>query len=105
MKKQLLILALASLLALVAGPIVADTNEQCLMCHQDVKDNPVPAHRDCMACHAGGAEEHMDNIRVPPDAVTDDTCITCHQPTEDFMAIRAHQMEMECSACHTIHEK
>lgn len=102
MKNTLLSLALAGLLALAAGQIVA--NDQCIMCHQDQKENPVAAHQDCMACHASGADAHMENFRVMPDAVSDDTCITCHQKDDDFMAIRPHQMGMECAACHTIHE-
>ncbi len=105
MKKNLLILALASVFALAAGQVFADMNDQCLMCHQDLKENPVEAHRDCMACHSGGAEEHIDNIRQPPDPVTDETCTSCHEKTDEFLEIRAHQMDMECSACHTIHEK
>ena len=104
MKRKMFALAIAGLFAVMAGPLVADINEQCLMCHQDMEGNPVQAHRDCMACHEGGAEEHIDNIRQPPDAVTDETCITCHQPTDEFKEISAHQMDMECSACHSIHD-
>lgn len=102
MKKKLFTMAMAGLFALAAGQILA--NDQCLMCHQGFEENKVEAHQDCMACHAGNADEHMANIRIPPDPVTDATCTTCHQETEDFMAIRAHQMGMECTACHTIHE-
>lgn len=103
MRRNLFVLAVASLLVLAAGHILA--NDQCVMCHQDQKDNPVAAHQDCASCHAAGSEEHLANFRTHPEAVTDDTCTTCHAPTEDFVAIRAHQMDMECSACHTIHEK
>ena len=102
MKRVLLSCILLAALGLVAAPAIS--NDQCVMCHQDQKDNPIAAHQDCMACHAGGAEEHLDNIRTHPDPVTDDTCTTCHAPTEDFMAISAHQMDMECSACHQIHD-
>lgn len=104
MKKTVVTLLMTFALCVLAAPALSD-NENCLMCHQDLKDNPVEAHRDCMACHADGAEEHAENPRVAPEPVTNETCETCHAPTEEFMEIRAHQMDMECAACHTIHEK
>ncbi len=102
MKKVLLTFALLTALGLLAFPALS--NDQCIMCHQDQADNPIPAHENCMACHADGSDAHLDNMRVHPEPVTEDTCTTCHAPNEDFMAISAHQMGMECSACHTIHE-
>lgn len=102
MKKLLLTVLTAAVLGLAALPALS--NDQCTMCHQDQKENAVAGHTDCMACHSGGADEHMANIRTPPEPVTDETCATCHKPTEDFLAVSAHNMGMECSTCHSIHE-
>ena len=102
MKRTLLITFLLAVFGLVAAPAIS--NDQCVTCHQDAKENVIPAHSDCMACHSGGADEHIANFREPPDPVTNETCETCHKPTEEFKAISAHTMDMECSACHSIHE-
>ena len=103
MKKFLASLSLACLLGLFMGP--AMSNDQCIMCHQDQRENPVAAHSMCSACHGNGAEAHLANFRDHPEPVTNETCTTCHKPTDDFKAIAAHGMEMECSQCHAIHEK
>lgn len=106
MNKTLLIACLLAAFGLVAAPVMAGDigNDQCVTCHQEQADNPIEAHQTCMDCHAGGAEEHIDNFRTHPDPVTNETCETCHKPTEEFLEISAHTMDMECSACHTIHE-
>lgn len=103
MKRKLFGLAIASLLVLAAGQIIA--NDQCVMCHQDQKENAVAAHSNCASCHGAGADAHLADMSVAPEPVSNDTCTTCHQASEEFSAIPAHQMEMECSSCHTIHEK
>ncbi|MEE4639164.1 MAG: hypothetical protein V2J42_10555 [Wenzhouxiangella sp.] len=103
MRKMLFSLCLALALGLLMGP--AMSNDQCVMCHQDQKENAVAAHSNCAACHGGGAEAHLENFKEHPEPVTNDTCTTCHQPNDDFKAIAAHGMDMECSACHSIHEE
>ena len=103
MKKVLFSLCIAGLMAFAIGPVVAE--DQCVMCHQDQKESVIPAHSDCMACHAAGSDEHLANFRTAPEPVTTETCTTCHQPTDEFKAISAHQMDMECSACHNVHDK
>ncbi len=95
---------LALLLAAFLSPALAD-NDQCLMCHRAMAETPVPAHQNCMICHGDGADEHMANIRVPPEPVADETCTMCHRKNEEFLAISAHTQGMECSACHLIHDK
>ncbi|MFW6340957.1 MAG: hypothetical protein ACOC0Q_08825, partial [Wenzhouxiangella sp.] len=89
-------------LGLLMAP--AMSNDQCLMCHQDQKENAVSAHTDCMACHAEGADAHLEDFKEHPAAVTNETCQTCHAPTDEFKSISAHGMDMECSACHSIHD-
>ncbi|MFP4208852.1 MAG: hypothetical protein ACLFSC_09345 [Wenzhouxiangella sp.] len=91
-------------LAWLAVPALAD-NDQCLMCHRAMQETPVQAHQNCMVCHRNGADEHLANVRVPPEPVPDETCAMCHRPNEDFMAISAHTMELECANCHLIHDK
>jgi hypothetical protein len=102
MRKTLLSLCLMAVLGLFAAPAIS--SEQCVMCHQDQKENAVAAHTNCMSCHGGGADAHLENFKEHPEPVTNDTCTTCHQPNDDFKAISAHGMDMECSACHAIHE-
>lgn len=105
MKKVWISFIAVSFCALVAGSAWAgDNSEQCIMCHQDAKEDAIAAHQDCMACHADGADAHLEDFRTHPEPVTDETCATCHKPTDEFLEISAHQMEMECSACHKIHE-
>ncbi len=87
----------------LAAPALAN-NEQCLMCHRAMQETPIEAHQNCMVCHSDGAEAHMENIRTPPEPVSDETCAMCHRPTDDFMAISAHTMELECASCHLIHD-
>ena len=101
MKKRLLMLSLTGVLAVVASQLMA--NEDCMMCHEE-QEVKVTGHSDCMACHSAGIEAHLDNFRVMPQAVSDATCTTCHEPTEAFMALRPHKMGGECSDCHSIHE-
>ena len=103
MRKALVSLSLMAVLALFMAP--AMSNEQCVMCHQDQEENPVSAHNNCMMCHGGGADAHLENFRDHPEPVTNETCTTCHRPNEEFKAISAHNMDMECSACHAIHEE
>lgn len=90
--------------SLVLSSAWAD-NDQCLMCHRAMSETPIQQHRNCMICHGDGAEEHMANIRVPPEPVADETCAMCHRPDEAFMAISAHQQGLECASCHLIHDK
>jgi len=108
MRKFLASISLACLLGMFMAPAMG--NDQCIMCHQDQKENPVAAHSMCSACHSEGAEEHLANFQEHPAPVTDETCTTCHQTGSDkFTAVSAHgaavEMEMECSQCHAIHEK
>ena len=103
MKKIVLGFCTVGLLLVMAGAALA--NDDCVMCHQDQKENVIPAHSDCMACHAEGSDEHIANFREAPAPVTNETCETCHQPNEEFLAISAHTMDMECSSCHQIHEE
>ena len=93
-------------LALVAFPSMASqvSNDQCLACHADLPENPIEAHRNCMACHGSGADAHIQNFQTPPAPVSNATCTTCHQKDEAFMSISGHGLEMECSACHKVHE-
>lgn len=100
---RLLLLGLPVLLGLLLTPVLAN-NDQCLMCHRAMSETPVPAHRNCMICHGDGAEEHMANIRVPPEPVADETCLMCHRPNEAFLAISAHNQGLECAACHLMHD-
>ncbi len=102
--KRSLTLFTPLLLALLLAPAWAD-NDQCLMCHRAMAETPVQAHQNCMVCHSDGAEEHMANIRVPPEPVEDAICAMCHRPNEAFMAISAHTMDLECASCHLIHDK
>lgn len=103
MKRLILTLLPVLLLALVA-PVLAD-NDRCLMCHRAMAETPVQVHQNCMLCHRDGAAEHLASIRVPPEPVSDETCAMCHRPNEDFKAISAHTMGMECANCHMIHDK
>jgi len=102
MRKVLFSLSFAFVLGLFMAPAMSD--DQCVMCHQDQKENPVAAHNMCSACHGNGAEAHLANFKEHPEPVTSDTCTTYHKPTDDFKAVSAHSMEMECSTCHSIHE-
>jgi DnaJ-class molecular chaperone len=95
---------LLPLLLVVIAPALA-SNDQCLMCHRAMAETPVRAHQNCMTCHGDGAEEHMANIRVPPEPVEDETCAMCHRPNVAFLAISAHNQGLECAACHLIHDK
>jgi hypothetical protein len=103
MKRSRVFLA-SVLLALLLAPAWAN-NDQCLMCHRAMAETPVQAHKNCMVCHGDGAEEHMANIRVPPEPVPDETCTMCHRANDAFLAISAHNQGMECAACHLIHDK
>lgn len=103
MRKFIVSLSLAVTLGFFMAP--AMSNDQCIMCHQDQAENPVAAHNMCSACHGNGAEAHLANFREHPEPVTNETCTTCHKATDEFKAIAAHGMEMECSQCHSIHEK
>lgn len=102
MRKALFSLGLMAVLGLFMAPAIS--SDQCVTCHQDKEENAVAAHSDCMACHSGGAEAHLENFKDHPEPVSNDTCTTCHQPNDDFKAISAHGMDMECSSCHSIHE-
>lgn len=102
MKKLLFSLGLMAVLGLFAAPVMS--SEQCLQCHQDQKDNEIHGHTNCMGCHSTGADAHLENFKEHPAPVTNETCQTCHTPTDEWKAISAHGMDMECSACHAIHE-
>ncbi|NDY96804.1 hypothetical protein [Wenzhouxiangella limi] len=102
--KRLSLVLLILLLTALAAPALAD-NDQCLMCHQAMEETPVQAHQNCMVCHQDGAEEHLSNPRAKPEPVSDETCAMCHQPNDDFKAISAHTMGMECANCHLIHDE
>lgn len=102
--KYLMFALLTFLLLAIMLPAVAD-NDQCLMCHRAMQETPINAHQNCMICHGDGAQAHMENIRVPPEPVSDEICAMCHRPNEEFKAISAHTMGMECGACHLIHDK
>jgi hypothetical protein len=96
------------LLVLFAAALVAPAlanNDQCLMCHRAMQETPVQAHQNCMICHRSGADEHLANIRVAPEPVPDETCAMCHRANDEFKAISAHTMELECANCHLIHDK
>lgn len=92
------------LLVMLAAPAWA-SNEQCLMCHRAMSETPIQQHQNCMLCHRQGSEEHIANMRVPPEPVPDQTCAMCHRPNEAFLAISAHEQGLECGACHLIHDK
>ena len=103
-KKGAWLVALVTSFTLLLGSAWA-SNDQCVMCHRAISETPIQQHQNCMMCHRDGAEEHMANIRVPPEPVPDETCTMCHRPSESFMAISAHQQGMECAACHLIHDQ
>lgn len=102
--KRLSLILIPLLLAALMAPVLAN-NDQCLMCHRAMSETPVQAHQNCMLCHRGGADEHMANIRTPPEPVPDQTCTMCHRPNEAFLSISAHNQGMECASCHLIHDK
>ncbi|MFW5816040.1 MAG: hypothetical protein ACOCVP_04210 [Wenzhouxiangella sp.] len=102
MRKALLSLGLMAVLGLFMAPAIS--SDQCVTCHQDQEENAIDAHTNCMSCHSDGSEAHLENFKEHPAPVSNETCTNCHQPDEDFKAISAHEMDMECSACHAIHE-
>ncbi|TVS12972.1 MAG: hypothetical protein EA419_03260 [Wenzhouxiangella sp.] len=102
--KSFTVALLALLLSAFLAPALAN-NDQCLMCHRAMAETPVQAHQNCMVCHRDGADEHMANVRVPPEPVPDETCTMCHRQDEQFLAISAHNQGMECATCHLIHDK
>ena len=102
--KKLSLILISLLLAALMAPALAN-NDQCLMCHRAMQETPVQAHQNCMVCHRNGADEHIANIRVPPEPVPDETCAMCHRPNDAFKAISAHNQGLECANCHLIHDK
>jgi len=104
MKMRLVIISTFAAVALTFAFQVNADSEQCAMCHAPQSENLNPGHQDCASCHMG-ADDHLDNpMEKFPKEVTTETCQTCHTPTEEFKADPHHDMGMECSACHTIHD-
>lgn len=93
------------LLVLGFGAAGANGQDQCLTCHQAAQEAAHEAHQNCLTCHEAGADEHLADFKVSPEPVAQSYCVACHEPNDDFMSISAHQMEMECVACHTIHDR
>jgi hypothetical protein len=104
MKTRLILISSLLAFGLALTSLASADTEQCAMCHAPQSESLNPGHQDCSSCHLD-YDAHLDNpMEKFPKDVTVETCQTCHEPTEEFKADPHHDMGMECSACHTIHD-
>jgi hypothetical protein len=64
----------------------------CATCHKDQVSSPISEHRDCVACHAGGAHR-------PEPLPSGDSCERCHEK----VAATAPEGHADCNSCHEPH--
>lgn len=90
---------------------IAGIEDQCLTCHGEDGDMPVPADHEgrtvetCTACHQLGAEEgEAGEASAIPHAITgmEELCLTCHGPDGDKPVPADHEGRTveTCTACH-----
>ncbi len=112
MKMRLWLLPIC-LLLLLAAPVLAMDNEDCLGCHSDVDtvgeeleingqlfDSTVHAEIGCASCHEGISDEHPDDGAVVNKAV----CLDCHGEIDEEYAVSSHGENATCGDCHNPHQ-
>jgi len=88
---------------------------ECVACHNFLaeKNDLIPINEDCLSCHSN--KEIV--LSMPSEAHLETSCINCHDPHSDEIAvdcIECHDVEegihsipfhLLCSSCHVPHEE
>lgn len=110
------LLSLLTLATIAITSVFAQSNEMCLMCHEDnsltmekngkeisLYVNPesfqASTHKDldCISCHVGFDPDELPH----KDKITPVDCSPCHSAMIESFAHSAHGEILECSSCHT----